>query len=195
MHAIESIIDTSRRSEKPVTAARGSEIAARAPQPPRCNPSVVVHGTRDPNGATGGCDGPEDARRVASRRTPLVRRRVPRPTDGTRGRSDGNHVCPPPRYPPVRRGVSRRPPARPTTTRAALFSLPLSLSLSLSVTLSICLFPSRPRCIPSRSRSSYIRFSFFWSLLRAVRHSREGDRPRRVGFSGSYVTARRPAAS
>lgn len=30
MHAIESIIDTSRRSEKPVTAARGSETAARA---------------------------------------------------------------------------------------------------------------------------------------------------------------------
>lgn len=56
---------------------------------------------------------------------------------------------------PVRRGVSRRPPARPTTTRAALFSLPLSLSLSVSFS------PTR-RPIPAIPAPPFnVRFSFF----------------------------------
>jgi len=55
---------------------------------------------------------------------------------------------------PVRRGVSRRPPARPTTTHAALFSLPLSLSLSISF--------SPPVPIPATPAPSFTgHFSFF----------------------------------
>lgn len=61
---------------------------------------------------------------------------------------------------PVRRGVSRRPPARPTTTRVALFSLPLSLSLSISFS------PPIPNpVIPAPSFT--VNFSFFFPAVGA----------------------------
>lgn len=154
-----------RRSEKPVTAACGLEIAARArcnhPSAPRRvapSPCPLCRGARDPNGATGGCDGPEAARRVAALRS------VPRPADGARGRSDGNHVSTLVSF-PVRRGVSRRPPARPTTTRAALFSLPLSLSLSISF--------SPPAPIPIIPAPPFTaNFSFFFTPVGSSSHPR-----------------------
>lgn len=109
--------------KKSVTPARGLEIAAHAVV------TLPRRAARDPNGATGECDGPEAASR-------LVKRVAARPDEACRGRPTVHEGVATvttflPSF-PVRRGMSRRPPARTTTTDVALFFLPLSLYLSLS---------------------------------------------------------------
>lgn len=201
-----------RRSEKPVTAACGLEIAARA----RCNhpfaapraapsPCRLCRGARDPNGATGGCDGPEAARRVAARRS------VPRPADGTRGRSDGNHVSTLVSSPSW--CVSSAAGSSDNHARCSVFSPSLSISFYLFFS------PPPPfptPVIPAPGRLPWI-FHFFsrrWCLLPRpppphvfanCRHSRgwpTTSRARRPCAAiveecypsrGRYVTARRLA--
>jgi len=123
--------------------------------PPRKPP--CTHATRDPNGATDGCDGPDAVYRGAERRD-AARRSVPRPADGVRGRSDGQ-----PRFYPRFQSVvvcliGRRLVRQPT--RVALFSLPLSLSLSVSPSF----FP-RPVFL---STPAHVRFSFFFLSTRVA---------------------------
>lgn len=81
--------------------------------------------------------------------------------------------------------------------RALLCFLSLSLYLSLflcfSIVLSLCLSLPPALVHPSPIPVSPVHPDFF-PLWRAVRHSREGDRPRRVE-QWSYVTARLAAAA
>lgn len=173
-------------------------VPARAASAPLCR---LCRGARDPNGATGGCDGPEAARHVAARRS------VPRPADGTRGRSDGNHVSTLVSSPSW--CVSSAAGSSDNHARCSVFSPSLSISLYLS--FSPPASPSPPSPAPPFYRAFFIFFSPRWfppSLLHVFancRHQRgwpTTSRARRpcaaiveelLPLARSYVTARRLA--
>lgn len=179
-----------RRSEKPVTAARGLEIAARArcihpsaphtplpPLPLHPRRAAVCRGARDPNGAADGCDSPEAARRVAARRS------VPRPADGTRRRSDGNHVSNSTLVSSLSWCVSLAAGSSDNHARCSCF-----LSLFLYLSLFLSLLPPPVPVVPAPPFT--VTFFIFFSLLPCLsssshsgfcktrRHTRGGGQPR-----------------
>lgn len=145
-----------------------SSRAAR--KPPR------AHAARDPNGATGGCDGPDAAHRrparsVATRLDGACR---DRPT-AHEGVATGNHVSTLVSSPSW--CVSSAAPVRPTThARYSVFSP----SLSISLCLSFLLLP--PRFFPPtpRSRAFLVVFLFFFLSQREFTGELAG-----VGLAGA----------
>lgn len=131
-------LQRARRCNRPL-------VPARAASTPFCR---LCRGARDPNGATGGCDGPEAARHVAARRS------VPRPADGTRGRSDGNHVSTLVSSPSW--CVSSAAGSSDNHARCSVFSPSLSISLCLS--FSPPASPSPPSPAPPFYRAFFIFF-------------------------------------